>query len=152
MSGNAKTLHRSQHDRRSSVRCVGHSYSSIRRNGRPFERKRSTRDARIAAWFAKHSGHTSDFSKDVVSKETYFRARRVGRGTRLGRKQRAEVWPVLARYRELIDVEGLLEWQDVVREARLFLQGSDIVLPYKAVLADEVQSCVLQMDDAREGR
>ena len=52
-------------------------------------------------------------AQDVVSKESYFRARRVGRGTRLGRKQRAEVWAVLSSYRELIESEGLLEWQDV---------------------------------------
>ena len=78
-------------------------------------------------------------AQDVVSKESYFKARRVGRGTRLGRKQRAEVWAVLSNYRELIESEGLLEWQDVVREARLYIEGSSTTLPYKAVLADEVQ-------------
>lgn len=78
-------------------------------------------------------------AQEVDSKEAYFRARRVGRGTRLGRKQRAEIWTVLARYRELLESEGLLEWQDLVREARLFIEGRDLALPYKAVLADEVQ-------------
>jgi len=78
-------------------------------------------------------------SQDVVTQEEYFRAKRVGRGTRLGRKQRAEVWLVLARYRELIDADGLLEWQDVIREARLYIERKGVVLPYQAVLADEVQ-------------
>ena len=78
-------------------------------------------------------------SQDVATQEEYFRAKRVGRGTRLGRKQRAEVWLVLARYRELIDADGLLEWQDVIREARLYIERKGVVLPYQAVLADEVQ-------------
>jgi mRNA-degrading endonuclease RelE of RelBE toxin-antitoxin system len=78
-------------------------------------------------------------SQDVNSKESYFRARRLGRGTRLGRSQRDEVWSVLARYRELLDQEGLLEWQDVIREARLYLESHPNVLVYRAVLADEAQ-------------
>jgi len=78
-------------------------------------------------------------SQDVVTQEEYFRAKRVGRGTRLGRRQRADVWLVLARYRELIDADGLLEWQDVIREARLYIERKGVVLPYQAVLADEVQ-------------
>lgn len=78
-------------------------------------------------------------AQEVASKENYFRARRVGRGTRLGRAQRGEVWRVLTAYRELLEAEGLLEWQDVVREARLFLESGKVALPYRAVLADEVQ-------------
>ena len=78
-------------------------------------------------------------AQDVVTQEEYFRARRVGRGTRLGRKQRAEVWLVLARYRELLDADSLLEWQDVIREARLYIERNKVALPYRAVLADEVQ-------------
>jgi len=77
--------------------------------------------------------------QDVTTKEEYFRARRVGRGTRLGRKQRAGVWPVLERYRELLDKEGCVEWQDVVRETRRFIEKQQVELPYRAVLSDEVQ-------------
>lgn len=78
-------------------------------------------------------------AQDVDSKEGYFAARRVGRGTRLGRQQRAAVWSVLARYRELLEAEGQVEWQDVVRETRLVLEASSVRPPYRAVLADEVQ-------------
>ena len=78
-------------------------------------------------------------AQDVTTKADYFKARRVGRGTRLGRKQRAEVWAVLSHYRELLDADGWLEWQDVVREARLYIEARRVTLPYKAVLADEVQ-------------
>ena len=78
-------------------------------------------------------------AQDVTTKTDYFQARRVGRGTRLGRKQRAEVWAVLSHYRELLDADGWLEWQDVVREARLYIEAHRVTLPYRAVLADEVQ-------------
>jgi superfamily I DNA/RNA helicase/mRNA-degrading endonuclease RelE of RelBE toxin-antitoxin system len=77
--------------------------------------------------------------QEVRSRDEYFTARRVGRGTRLTRRQRAEVWTVFERYRELLESEGWLEWSDAVREARLYIQKQNIVLPYKAVLCDEVQ-------------
>lgn len=77
--------------------------------------------------------------QEVTTQEQYFLARRVGRGTRLGRQQRADVWKALARYRALLEEQGLLEWQDVVREAQRFLEAHKVSLPYRAILADEVQ-------------
>ncbi|MBL4771912.1 MAG: DEAD/DEAH box helicase [Planctomycetes bacterium] len=72
-------------------------------------------------------------------RSAYLRARRVGRGTRLGRAQRIEVWKVLSCYRSLLDQEGLMELQDVVREATLYLEANPNKVRYRAVLADEVQ-------------
>lgn len=77
--------------------------------------------------------------QDVDSRDAYLTARRVGRGTRLGRKQRVEVWAVLERYREMLNQEGLSEWPDLIREARLFIEKQGMRLPYRSVLADEVQ-------------
>jgi superfamily I DNA/RNA helicase len=77
--------------------------------------------------------------QEVRSRDDYFTARRVGRGTRLGRRQRADVWRVLGRYRELLDQQGLSEWPDVVRETRLYIEKQKLSLPYRAVLSDEVQ-------------
>jgi len=77
--------------------------------------------------------------QDVLTSEAYFKARRVGRGTRLGRKQRMQVWKVLERYREHLGLANLAEWQDVIREVRLYLEDEDRKLGYCAVLADEVQ-------------
>ena len=42
-------------------------------------------------------------SNDIVSRDTYFTVRRVGRGTPLSRKQRAKVWEVFELYREFLD-------------------------------------------------
>ncbi len=77
--------------------------------------------------------------QDVDGRDAYLTARRVGRGTRLGRKQRAQVWEVFERYRHLLDEEGMSEWQDVVRETRLYLEKQRMTLPYRAIIADEVQ-------------
>ena len=77
--------------------------------------------------------------QDVVARDDYLTARRVGRGSRISRRQRALVWQVLARYRELLENDGLLEWPDAVREARLFIEKQRVSFPYKAVLADETQ-------------
>jgi len=78
-------------------------------------------------------------AQEVQSRDDYMSARRTGRGTRLARRQRAEVWEVLKRYRELLADAGLHEWPDVIRETRLFIEKQRIPLPYKAVLADEAQ-------------
>lgn len=77
--------------------------------------------------------------QDIADAQQYALARRVGRGTRLSRRQRLDVWKVLARYRELLDEAGKVEWPDVVRNARLWIERNGIDVPYRAVLADEVQ-------------
>ncbi|MFH0946925.1 MAG: UvrD-helicase domain-containing protein, partial [Planctomycetota bacterium] len=77
--------------------------------------------------------------QDVSTRDDYLTARRVGRGTRLSRKLRAEVWKVLARYRALLEEHDLHEYPDVIREARLFIEKNRVALPYRAVLADETQ-------------
>ena len=77
--------------------------------------------------------------QNALTKDAYFKARRVGRGTRLGRKQRVGVWKVLERYREFLGMAKLTEWQDVIREVYLFLEKGDYKLPYCSILTDEVQ-------------
>jgi len=78
-------------------------------------------------------------AQEVQSRDDYLSARRTGRGTRLTRRQRAEVWVVLQRYRELLHDDGWHEWADVIRETRLFIEKQSIPLPYRTVLSDEVQ-------------
>ena len=78
-------------------------------------------------------------AQDVDSRDAYLSARRVGRGTKLSRSERAKVWEVFARFRELLDDNDLVEYLDIIREARLFIEKQKLTLPYRAVLADEVQ-------------
>ncbi len=78
-------------------------------------------------------------SNDVDSKDGYLTVRRVGRGTPLSRKQRAQVWEVFELYREFLNNEHKVEWADLIRETRLFIGKQGLQLPYRAVLSDEVQ-------------
>lgn len=88
--------------------------------------------------------YTDEWSKvvqaqDVLDQAQYFKARRVGRGTGLSRQQRAMVWKVFERYRGELERLGVVEYEDVIREARLLLEKSPGLGQYDAVLADEVQ-------------
>ncbi len=77
--------------------------------------------------------------QEIDSRDGYLTARRVGRGTRLGRLQKARAWKTFERYRQLLGQHGWVEWPDVIRETRLYIQNQGISTPYRAVLADEVQ-------------
>ena len=76
--------------------------------------------------------------QEIRDQDAYIAARRTGRGTRLDRKQRLHAWQVFASYRKSLEQEGLMEWQDVMREARLALEQRPRA-PFRSVLVDEVQ-------------
>lgn len=78
-------------------------------------------------------------SNDVDSRDAYLTVRRVGRGTPLSRKQRSQVWGVFQLYREFLGDVHKVEWADLIRETRLFIEKQGLQLPYRAVLSDEVQ-------------
>lgn len=79
-------------------------------------------------------------AQDVTSLAAYFKARRAGRGQRLTRRQRGAVWEVMAAYREQLDLAGLWEHADVIREARLLLASKEPKEHvYASVVADEIQ-------------
>lgn len=78
-------------------------------------------------------------AQGIDTEAGYLRARRIGRGTRLQRAQRKEVWRVFAAYRSRLRDERRLEWQDVIREVRLALERPDAGPEFQAVLADEIQ-------------
>jgi superfamily I DNA/RNA helicase len=74
----------------------------------------------------------------MLQEGDYLEARRVGRGRRLSRAQRRQVWRVFASYRGQLDRSHLMEADDMVREARLLLEQGGPPL-YGTVIADEVQ-------------
>lgn len=78
-------------------------------------------------------------AQSILNEADYLRSRRAGRGTRLTREQRREVWKVLQAYRYWLQSRGLMEPADIVREARLLLSEGKLTLNYNAVVADEVQ-------------
>ncbi len=74
------------------------------------------------------------------TKRDYLKAKRVGRGTRLNRPQRQDIWQVFEEYRNLLLEHNLREPDDAFRDAAKLIKarGSDS-LPYKAVIVDEAQ-------------
>jgi hypothetical protein len=77
--------------------------------------------------------------QDVTDQASYMSARRTGRGVRLSRRQRLASWQVLDAYRSWLADNQKLDWDGVMREARLLIEKQSISLPYRAVLVDETQ-------------
>lgn len=75
----------------------------------------------------------------VTTEKEYLRAKRIGRGTRISRLQRKQIWKVFEDYRSYLNRHNIKEWVDVVREARMVVEQNKIVLPYKAAIVDEGQ-------------
>jgi hypothetical protein len=72
--------------------------------------------------------------------EEYARAARAGRGVRLSRGQRKEIWPVFEEYRRLLEAHGLRESVDAMRDAAVLLEKRGPTHgPYRAVVVDEAQ-------------
>lgn len=78
-------------------------------------------------------------AQDIVDLDGYLKARRVGRGTSLTRTQRKTVWDFLSAYRKRLDAENLLESDDIVRHARIMLEKDPTLVPFRAVVVDELQ-------------
>jgi len=78
-------------------------------------------------------------AQGILDKAAYLRARRAGRGTRLSREQRGQVWEVLEGYRRFLQKNGLMDPADMIREARLLLEAGKVPQRYAAIVADEVQ-------------
>jgi superfamily I DNA/RNA helicase len=79
-------------------------------------------------------------SQGCQSQRDYLKARRVGRGTRLSRQQRQDIWPVFEEYRNLLRSKNLREPDDAFRDAaRLITARGAESLPYKGVIVDEAQ-------------
>lgn len=78
-------------------------------------------------------------SQEIASLNDYFKVSRVGRGVRLSRKMRKEIWPVFEEYRVLLNENGFKEGDDAMRDARQLLEGRGAILPYRAIIVDEAQ-------------
>ncbi len=82
--------------------------------------------------------------QSVDTLDDYQKATRVGRGTRLSRKQRKQVWPVFEEYRALLNAAGMREAVDAMRDARRIIESKGGGGPYQAVVVDEAQDMGFQ--------
>lgn len=75
-----------------------------------------------------------------TSFEEYKRAPRVGRGSRLSRAQRREIWRVFEDYRNLLEAKSLREPEDAMRDgAEILKKQGQGRPPYRAIIVDEAQ-------------
>ncbi|HHV96806.1 MAG TPA: AAA family ATPase [Clostridiaceae bacterium] len=98
---------------------------------------------------ADNSGFTPRFYSDewlkVISpqeaytKEAYMKASRIGRGTRLDRKARLQVWNVIEEYKALMKDKQIRDVETAMYECRLLIEKNPGMLPYSAVIVDEAQ-------------
>ena len=78
--------------------------------------------------------------QSVCSLDEYKKASRIGRGTRLNRQQRVDIWPVFERYRHLLGSNHLKETDDAYRDAReLLTHNSELKPSLCSVIVDEAQ-------------
>jgi len=78
-------------------------------------------------------------AREIAGLPDYLRASRTGRGVRLSRGARKQVWRVFETYRALLGERGLREPEDAMLDARHLLEHQGDVLPYRAVVVDEAQ-------------
>lgn len=78
--------------------------------------------------------------QSVNNVDEYKKASRIGRGTRLNRQQRVDIWPVFERYRHLLASNHLKEADDAYRDARNLLESNPELRPNLcSVIVDEAQ-------------
>lgn len=78
--------------------------------------------------------------QSVSNLDEYKKASRIGRGTRLNRQQRVDIWPVFERFRHLLASSHLKEADDLYRDARQLMEARpELRPPLCAVVVDEAQ-------------
>ncbi|MFF9072801.1 UvrD-helicase domain-containing protein [Streptomyces sp. NPDC014872] len=79
-------------------------------------------------------------AQDIRSRDEYFAARRAGRGRRLNRPERAQVWALIEEFERSLDREkaaGVI--QLAAQAARIASGWSDEERPYRHIVVDEAQ-------------
>ncbi|MCA9129857.1 MAG: AAA family ATPase [Planctomycetales bacterium] len=69
----------------------------------------------------------------------YKRASRTGRGTRLSREQRVQIWTVFEEYRRQLNRNRQKETDDAYRDAAQLIREQELSLPYASIIVDEAQ-------------
>lgn len=75
----------------------------------------------------------------IRNKDEYLRVSRIGRGKRLPRSERVVIWEIFEEYIHNLETLGKIEWIDLIRETRKYLESISYAFPYKAVIIDETQ-------------
>ena len=78
-------------------------------------------------------------AQEALSLEKYVKATRNGRGTRLDRKKRMQVWQVFENYQNLMKENQIRDINTAMYESTKLLQSSGKNARYVSVIIDEGQ-------------
>ncbi|WP_431949473.1 UvrD-helicase domain-containing protein [Actinacidiphila sp. bgisy167] len=79
-------------------------------------------------------------AQDIRSRDEYFAARRAGRGRRLNRPERAQVWSLIEEFERRLDREKAAGVTQLAAQAARIASGwSDEERPYRHIVVDEAQ-------------
>lgn len=78
-------------------------------------------------------------AQEAFSLEKYIKASRTGRGTRLDRKKRMQIWKVFEAYQNKMKEQKVRDINTAMYECRLLLLKSNSETRYKHVIVDEGQ-------------
>lgn len=78
-------------------------------------------------------------AQEAYTKKNYMKASRIGRGTRLNRKMRIQVWNVIEEYQALMKDKKVRDVETAMYECRLIIDKNPDIYKYSAVIVDEAQ-------------
>lgn len=78
-------------------------------------------------------------AQEAFSLEKYLKASRTGRGTRLDRKKRMQIWKVFEAYQNLMKENQVRDINTAMYECRLLIEKTSSETRYKHVIVDEGQ-------------
>ena len=78
-------------------------------------------------------------AQGIKTLNEYMTVSRVGRGTKLNRQKRKDVWIVFEEYRTQLDEKGLKEREDAIRDCCEILKQKGDSRPYVGIIVDEGQ-------------
>ncbi len=78
-------------------------------------------------------------AQEAFSLEKYVKASRTGRGTRLDRKKRMQIWKVFEAYQNLMKERQIRDVNTAMYECRLLVEKNSSESKYKHVIVDEGQ-------------
>lgn len=81
---------------------------------------------------------------EITKKSEYIKVSRVGRGVKLDRKSKAQIWNVFEELKNIMNEKKVRDIDTAIMEARVILSNLGDILPYKTVLVDEAQDFGIQ--------
>lgn len=99
----------------------------------------SGEDTEFSAGFFSEEWSKVVNAQEAYSLELYLKASRLGRGTRLDRKKRIQVWHVFEEYQNIMKERQLRDVETAMYECRKILEKSTESARYASVIVDEGQ-------------